>query len=73
MCMFSFLMAQVLKVHYVHLVLSVSNELFLISHSSLYPAAANATILVALTRPYAQPLSQNAASVGNVSAIFYCM
>lgn len=37
--------------------------------SSLCPAAANATILVALTRPYAQPLSQNAASVRNVSAI----
>lgn len=36
--------------------------LFLISHSPLCPAAANATILVALTRPYAQPLSQNAAS-----------
>lgn len=49
--------------------ISALPELFLISHSPLCPAAANATILVALTRPYAQPLSQNAASVRNVSAI----
>lgn len=43
--------------------LSALTALFLVAHCPLRPAAANATIPVAPTRPYAQPLSQNAASV----------
>lgn len=42
---------------------SALTELFLVAHCPLRLAAANATIPVAPTRPYAQPLSQNAASV----------